>query len=133
VFDALGDQTRRAILDLLVEGPRAVSELAADLQVTRPAVSLHLRVLRDAGLVRDQPAGTRRIYRLDPAGLELLRTYLDRMWAGTLDRFAAAAEAAHAADRAGETGAGRSRSRPRPRPHPSDSARRPGERPTSKE
>ena len=95
VFDALGDATRRAILDLLTERPRAVGELAAQLPVSRPAVSLHLRVLRDAGLVRDTAAGTRRIYRLDPAGLTLLRTYLDRLWAGALASFAEAAEAAH--------------------------------------
>jgi DNA-binding transcriptional ArsR family regulator len=97
VFDALGDRTRRAILDLLTQRPRAVGELAAELPVSRPAVSLHLRVLRDAGLVRDTAAGTRRIYRLDPAGLTLLRTYLDRLWAGALASFAEAAEAAHAA------------------------------------
>ncbi|HEX3622479.1 MAG TPA: metalloregulator ArsR/SmtB family transcription factor [Acidimicrobiales bacterium] len=95
VFDALGDGTRRAILDLLSERPRAVGELAAELPVSRPAVSLHLRVLRHAGLVQDTAAGTRRIYRLDPAGLTLLRTYLDRVWAGALRSFAEAAEAAH--------------------------------------
>jgi DNA-binding transcriptional ArsR family regulator len=97
VLDALGDGTRREIVELLAERPRAVVELAAALPVSRPAVSLHLRVLRDAGLVTDTPAGTRRIYRLDPAGLEILRTYLDRLWISALDRFAAAAEAAHAA------------------------------------
>jgi DNA-binding transcriptional ArsR family regulator len=94
VLDAVGDHTRRAILGLLSERPRAVGELAALLPVTRPAVSLHLRVLRDAGLVADTPVGNRRIYRLDPDGLDLLRTFLDRLWAGALDRFAAAAEAA---------------------------------------
>lgn len=101
VFDALGDATRRAILDLLTERPRAVGELAAELPVSRPAVSLHLRVLRDAGLVRDSAAGTRRIYRLDPAGLTLLRIYLDRLWAGALANFAEAAEAAHRAETKG--------------------------------
>jgi DNA-binding transcriptional ArsR family regulator len=94
VLDALGDGTRRAIVDLLAARPRAVVELAAELPVSRPAVSLHLRVLRDAGLVSDRAEGTRRIYRLDPDGLALLRTYLDRMWAGALDSFARAAEAA---------------------------------------
>jgi DNA-binding transcriptional ArsR family regulator len=94
VLDALGDHSRRSILALLAERPRAVGELAAELPVTRPAVSLHLRVLRDAGLVADTAVGTRRIYRLDPDGLDLLRTFLDRLWAGALDRFAAAAEAA---------------------------------------
>jgi DNA-binding transcriptional ArsR family regulator len=96
LFDALGDRTRRSILDLLADGPRAVVDLAAELPVTRPAVSLHLKVLSDAGLVTQQASGTRRIYRLDPGGLELLRTYLDRMWAGALDRFTTAAEDAHA-------------------------------------
>jgi DNA-binding transcriptional ArsR family regulator len=94
VLDALGDRSRRSILGLLAERPRPVGELAAELPVTRPAVSLHLRVLRDAGLVADTAVGTRRIYRLDPDGLVLLRTFLDRLWAGALDRFAAAAEAA---------------------------------------
>ncbi len=94
----LGDRTRRAIVELLAERPRAVGELADLLPVTRPAVSLHLRALKDARLVHDTPHGTRRIYELDPAGLALLRTYLDRLWAGALDRFAAAAEAAHHAD-----------------------------------
>lgn len=94
----LGDRTRRAIVELLAERPRAVGELADLLPVTRPAVSLHLRALKDARLVHDTPHGTRRIYELDPAGLALLRTYLDRLWAGALDRFAAAAEAAHRAD-----------------------------------
>jgi DNA-binding transcriptional ArsR family regulator len=92
VFDALGDGTRRAILDLLAERPRAVVELASALPVTRPAVSLHLRVLRDAGLVQDSAEGRRRIYRLDPDGMTILRTYLDLMWAGALESFARAAE-----------------------------------------
>ncbi len=95
-LDALGDGTRRAIVELLAERPHAVGELAARLPVTRPAVSLHLKVLKEARLVRDEPDGTRRIYRLDPGGLEILRTYLDLLWSRTLDRFAAAAEAAHA-------------------------------------
>jgi DNA-binding transcriptional ArsR family regulator len=100
VLDALGDGTRRSIIELLAERPHAVGELAAVLPVTRPAVSLHLKVLKDARLVRDTPVGTKRVYRLDTEGLALLRTYLDRLWAGALDRFAAAAEAAHAADTA---------------------------------
>ncbi len=95
IFDALGDGTRRAIVDLLADHPHAVVDLAAALPVTRPAVSLHLKVLRDAGLVLDRTEGTRRIYRLDPDGLDLLRTYLDRMWAQGLASFAAAAEAEH--------------------------------------
>jgi DNA-binding transcriptional ArsR family regulator len=95
VLDALGDQTRRAIVDLLLEGPRAVAELAAELPVGRPAVSLHLKVLREAGLVKDRAEGTRRIYSIDPTGLDVLRTYLDRVWQGALANFAASAEAEH--------------------------------------
>jgi len=98
VLEAIGDGTRRAILDLLARSPRSVGELAAELPVTRPAVSLHLKVLRDARLVASSPAGTRNVYRLDPTGLAVLRRYLDRMWAAALDRFAAAAEAAHATE-----------------------------------
>jgi DNA-binding transcriptional ArsR family regulator len=94
---ALGDGTRRAIVELLAERPRAVVELASVLPVTRPAVSLHLKVLKDAHLVTDTAVGTRRVYRLDREGLELMRTYIDRLWASALTRFAAAAEAAHAA------------------------------------
>jgi len=94
---ALGDGTRRAIVELLAERPRAVVELASLLPVTRPAVSLHLKVLKDARLVTDTAVGTRRVYRLDTEGLQLLRTYIDRLWASALARFAAAAEAAHAA------------------------------------
>ena len=94
MLEALGDGTRRAIVDLLAERPRSVGELAGALPVSRPAVSLHLRVLRQAGLVRHTPVGTRNVYRLDPGGLAVLRTYLDRMWATALDAFALAAEAA---------------------------------------
>ena len=77
---ALGDPTRLAILERLVERPRAVVDLARDLPVSRPAVSQHLRVLKDAGLVTDQAAGNRRIYRVDPDGLAALRDQLDRFW-----------------------------------------------------
>jgi DNA-binding transcriptional ArsR family regulator len=107
VLAALGDGTRRAIVDLLAERPRPVGELAELLPVSRPAVSLHLKVLKDARLVRDVAAGTRRIYHLDRAGLEMLREYIDLLWAGALDRFAAAAEAAHGAE-----GAATSQSKP---------------------
>ena len=77
---ALGDPTRRAIFERLAERPRAVGELARDLPVSRPAVSQHLRVLKDVGLVLDRAAGTRRIYELDPLGVEELRMYLERLW-----------------------------------------------------
>jgi len=88
---ALGDATRRRILERLASGPCAVGDLARTLPVGRPAVSMHLRVLQDAGLVRHERAGTRRLYRLDPDGLALLRTYLDAYWAGALGAFERAA------------------------------------------
>src|SRR5438093_11083619 len=89
---ALGDPTRRAIFERLAQGPRSVGELAKELPVTRPAVSQHLRVLKDAGLVFDRPAGTRRLYQLDPDGVGALRAYLDRFWNQALAAFKAAAE-----------------------------------------
>jgi DNA-binding transcriptional ArsR family regulator len=81
---ALGDPTRRAIFERLIEGPQGVSELAATVPVTRPAVSQHLKVLKTAGLVVDRPAGKQRIYRVDPDGLAALRSELDRFWTQTL-------------------------------------------------
>jgi DNA-binding transcriptional ArsR family regulator len=89
---ALGDPTRRAIFERLAERPRAVGELAGELPVSRPAVSQHLRVLKDAGLVIDRPDGTRRIYQLDPQGVDGLRRYLDGFWNRSLAAFKAAAE-----------------------------------------
>jgi DNA-binding transcriptional ArsR family regulator len=89
---ALGDPTRRAIFERLADQPRAVGELASELPVSRPAVSQHLKVLKDAGLVIDQPIGTRRIYRLDPKGLRELRAYLDHFWDQALAGFKAAVE-----------------------------------------
>src|SRR5437868_11397387 len=80
LFAALADPTRRAIFEHLAERPRAVGELARELPVSRPAVSQHLKVLKGAGLVVDRPAGTRRIYQVDPNGLAELRAYLDRFW-----------------------------------------------------
>ena len=77
---ALGDPTRQAILDLLLEGPQPVGELAALLPVSRPAVSQHLKVLKEAGLVIDSRAGNRRIYHVDPDGVGALRAQLDRLW-----------------------------------------------------
>lgn len=77
---ALGDPTRLAIVERLVDGPLAVVDLARGLPVSRPAVSQHLRVLKDAGLVIDEPAGNRRIYRVDPAALAALRGQLDVFW-----------------------------------------------------
>lgn len=92
VWAALGDPTRLTIFMRLVDRPHAVVELARDLPVSRPAVSQHLRVLKDAGLVTDQPLGNRRIYRVDPAGLAALRADLDRFWEKTLAAYGAAVE-----------------------------------------
>ena len=91
-WTALGDPTRKAIFELLVDRPRAVGELAGELPVSRPAVSQHLRVLKDAGLVVDQAVGTRRIYRLDPDGLAVLRADLDRFWGKALAAYKGAVE-----------------------------------------
>ena len=84
VLDALGDPTRRAILELLRDGPRPVGELAGALPVSRPAVSQHLAVLKAAGLVSDRAAGRRRLYAVDPAGLDALRAYLEGLWGQAL-------------------------------------------------
>ena len=89
---ALADPSRRAIVEALRAGPRAVGELAADLPISRPAVSQHLKVLKDAGLVTDRADGTRRIYTVDQEGLGMLRAYLDQFWSRSLASFKAAAE-----------------------------------------
>jgi DNA-binding transcriptional ArsR family regulator len=81
---ALGDCTRRAILACLAERPRAVGELADELPVSRPAVSQHLKVLKDAGLVMDHPVGSRRVYSLNPKGVGALRADLERYWSKAL-------------------------------------------------
>lgn len=91
-WTALGDPTRKAIFELLADRPRAVGELAGELPVSRPAVSQHLRVLKDAGLVVDRPAGTRRIYRVDPDGLAALRADLERFWGKALAAYKAVVE-----------------------------------------
>jgi len=92
---ALGDDTRRAIFERLADGPLSVAEIARGVPVSRPAVSQHLRVLREAGLVSAAPAGTRRLYRIDPAGVEAARTYFDRFWERALAAFKEAAERDH--------------------------------------
>src|SRR4051812_10326290 len=89
---ALGDPTRQAILERLADGPVAVGELAAELPVTRPAVSQHLKVLKEAGLVVDRKAGTRRLYQVDPQALADLRAYFDSFWDQALAAFRTAAE-----------------------------------------
>jgi DNA-binding transcriptional ArsR family regulator len=91
-FDALGDPTRRAILEQLVRGPLTVGELANRVPVSRPAVSQHLRVLKDARLVHDRHSGTRRIYEISPDGIAKMRAYLDRFWESALERLKLTAE-----------------------------------------
>lgn len=91
-LSALGDPTRRAIFERLGRRPQAVGELARELPVSRPAVSQHLRVLKDAGLVTDRAAGTRRIYELDQTGITALRAYLDQFWNQALTAFKDAVE-----------------------------------------
>jgi DNA-binding transcriptional ArsR family regulator len=99
---ALADPTRRRLFELVAERPGPVGELADQLPVSRPAVSQHLKVLRQAGLVQEERVGTRHVYRLDSAGLEILRTYFESFWDRSLAAFKGAAEQAN---------------RPRP-PHP---------------
>jgi DNA-binding transcriptional ArsR family regulator len=91
-FAALAEPMRQTIVERLSERPMAVGELAAGLPVTRPAVSQHLKVLKEAGLVRDSAQGTRRIYAIDPAGLGAIRAWLDRFWDRALAAYAEAAE-----------------------------------------
>jgi DNA-binding transcriptional ArsR family regulator len=89
---ALGDPTRRAIFERLAAGPSSVGALAGEMPVSRPAVSQHLKVLKDAGLVVDRQAGNRRIYSLDPDGVGALRAYFDRFWTQALGAFKQAVE-----------------------------------------
>jgi DNA-binding transcriptional ArsR family regulator len=91
-LDALGDPTRRSIFERLREGPRPVVEIARGMPVSRPAVSQHLRVLKEAGLVHDRQEGNRRLYAVNPKGLEGLRRYLDGFWGDVLDAFKETAE-----------------------------------------
>jgi DNA-binding transcriptional ArsR family regulator len=91
-LQALGDPTRRSVLEELRRGPRAVGEIASRLPVSRPAVSQHLRVLKEAGLVTERQDGTRRLYRVDPNGFADLRDYLEGFWEEALASFKAAAE-----------------------------------------
>jgi DNA-binding transcriptional ArsR family regulator len=86
-LDALGDATRRAIVERLFDGPKPVGELARGFPVSRPAISHHLRILKEANLVSDQAVGNRRLYRLNPEGFDLLRDYLDRFWGQALNAF----------------------------------------------
>jgi len=91
-IQALGDPTRRTIFERLAERPSAVGELARGLPVSRPAVSQHLRVLKDAGLVTDSKAGTRRLYQLNPEGVARLRAHFDKVWEQAMNSFQAVVE-----------------------------------------
>jgi DNA-binding transcriptional ArsR family regulator len=91
-FDALGDPSRRAILQMLSGEGRSVQQIADELPISRPAVSRHLRLLKEAGLVHEEPVGTRRIYRLQKEGLEAVETYLRQVWGEAATRFRLAAE-----------------------------------------
>lgn len=86
-FAALGDPTRRSVFERLAHGPRSVGEIAKGLPVSRPAVSQHLKVLKEAGLVTDQADGTRRVYRIDPKGLGQIRAWFDQFWETALLAF----------------------------------------------
>src|SRR5271170_5181508 len=97
-FAALADPTRRLMLERLSAGPKAVGELAAGLPVSRPAVSQHLKVLKEAGLVSDHPEGARRIYAIDPRGLGAMRAWLDQFWDVALAAFAVEVERVAAND-----------------------------------
>lgn len=92
MLDALGDGTRRAVLETLRDGPKPVVAIARSLPVSRPAVSQHLRVLKEAGLVIDEAQGTRRVYRLNPSGLARLHAYVEDFWEDALSRFKQEAE-----------------------------------------
>jgi DNA-binding transcriptional ArsR family regulator len=87
-LQALADPTRRSIFELLGTGPRSVVDIAGQVPISRPAVSQHLRVLKDAGLVSMRPAGTRRFYSLDPKGVAALRDYITQFWATSLASYA---------------------------------------------
>jgi DNA-binding transcriptional ArsR family regulator len=98
-WTALGDPTRRVIVERLAERPRAVGDLARELPISRPAVSQHLRVLKEARLVIERSEGTRRIYRLDPTGVDALRADLDRFWGRALAAYKAVVEQPSEEDR----------------------------------
>jgi len=101
-LQALGDPTRRQIFERLAKRPLAVVEIANELPVSRPAVSQHLKVLKDAGLLVVHQQGTRRLYKVDPKGVEMMRQYLDRLWDRALASYAAFAELAEEENEEGE-------------------------------
>jgi DNA-binding transcriptional ArsR family regulator len=94
-LDAIGDATRRAILERLLAGPLPVGKLADGFPVSRPAISQHLRILKQANLVHDESEGTRRLYRLNPEGFDSLREYFDRFWNQALNAFKNKVEELH--------------------------------------
>jgi len=98
-FAALADPTRRRVLEKLMTGPQPVGEIAAGLPISRPAVSQHLKVLKDAGLVIDRADGARRIYNIDPRGLGAMRAWLDQFWDAALDAFKTELERRHSTDK----------------------------------
>ncbi len=104
-FRSLGDVHRRAIIEMLATGERSVQEIAAQLPISRPAVSRHLRLLKSAGMVADRPDGTRRLYRLQEEGLEAVLGYLQRVWGDVAKRFKLLADNIHEDE--GEDPAGR--------------------------
>jgi DNA-binding transcriptional ArsR family regulator len=91
-FDALGDPNRRAIVEQLRDGPRSVAEITSHLEISQPAVSRHLRLLRDARLVADEPQGARRLYSLSDEGAEAIRAYLEGVWGEAIARYQIAAK-----------------------------------------
>jgi DNA-binding transcriptional ArsR family regulator len=101
-MDALGDPTRRAIVERLLRGPMPVGELARDFPISRPAISQHLRILKRANLVVDRAVGNRRLYEVDPAGVEELRAYFERFWTHTLAAFKAGVETGGGGETRGE-------------------------------
>src|SRR5690606_1557050 len=124
---ALADPTRREVLEHLRSGPRAVGEIARDMPVSRPAVSQHLKVLKDAGLVADRAEGTRRVYYIDPHGLGALRRWLDQFWDEALAAFKAEVEKHEATDTNAESKGSQNvpRSEHRPRSQKRPRRRRP--------
>jgi DNA-binding transcriptional ArsR family regulator len=106
VLDALGDRTRRAILEQLRDGPKPVVEIARGLPVGRPAVSQHLKMLKEAGLVVDQASGNRRIYRVNPEAMAELERYARSFWSAALTRYARASERGRAAETEGRSAKG---------------------------
>jgi DNA-binding transcriptional ArsR family regulator len=91
-FEALGDPNRRAIVELLGHGPRSVADISRQMPISQPAVSRHLRILKEACLVADEAVGTRRIYRLDGEGADAVRAYLEKVWTEAVGRFRITAE-----------------------------------------